>query len=88
MGNRRSMGARRRFGYHSDVADRQRRRRPSERSATAASGSSLEHVGLDHVHGAHVFVDKQQFFFLDEHRPVILVIHFPGVFIDFSPTDL
>ena len=77
MGNRWSMGARRRTGYDSDVADRQRRRRPSERSATAAGGSSLEHVGLDHVHGAHVFVDEQQYFFLDEHRPVILVFDVP-----------
>jgi len=85
MGHRRCMGACRRRGDDVDLADRQRRRRPGERSATDPGRPSPEHVGVDHVHGAHVIVDKQQHLVLDEHRAIVLVVDHPGFVVDFWP---
>jgi hypothetical protein len=80
------MGACRRLGDDVDLADRQRRRRPGERSATDPGRPRSEHVGLDLVHGAKSFIEQQQYqqqlFVHDEHLSVILVFDVPGRVVD------
>ena len=52
------MGTRRRLGDNADVADRQRRRRPGQRSTAPSGRPCFEHVGIDHVGGAQFFIEQ------------------------------
>ena len=84
MGHRRCLGACRRPGDDVDLADRQRRRRPGERSATDPGRPGPEQLGLHHVNGAKFFIE-QQHLVLDEHRAIVLVVDLSGLLVDFWP---
>ena len=84
MDYRGCMGTRRRPGNDTDVADRQRRRRPGQRTTAPSGRPCFEHFGIDHIIGAHFFIE-QQHLIDDEHAP--LVPDIPRLFVDFRPAD-